>query len=196
MANKIFIIWMIIILFIVSLVGCVEESEKDPLGGLGYIDAEFGFGYNPPSGWYSEDIGTIKRFSPFDFNYSSWNDIIFIIAPGFVVDLENTLNKTFTTQGLIDYYIDLDKDDRINITSIEEISFKNLNCIEIFMSANATKTETSGLDSIQVNYIMLIKTLTIIKDEKFFQVQYNAPEDLYDTYIDVVNESINSLVIV
>ena len=201
MKKQIIVIGIIISLIFVGFSGCTEQEEKNnPLTGLGFVNEEYGYGYNPPEGWYSEPLGLVLFHSPFEFDRFSYNtnNVTFHVIPGLIDDYTMTLGEPFTFEKIIEYYDELDtNNDQVNITSKEEFLFKGKNALKLIISGKGQRTISDEFEEpIKENYTAISKQIMILNGETVFDIYYIADENLYDVYEAVVNETIESFAMI
>ena len=81
MKKELVLFGVVGLLFILGLSGCTQE---DALSGLGYVNEDYGIGFNPPEGWIvndssSDDIVKLER--PEDIN-NPWDIMVWIDMTG------------------------------------------------------------------------------------------------------------------
>jgi hypothetical protein len=175
---------IIIAMFIFSiclLIGCTE-FQNEALSGLKYINNKYQFGLNPPDNWdvkepYSTSIVSFK--GPTDGNYET-NLQIYVRS----TDSGQTIN--ITIDGIIKHVQDTSS---LNLVSNELRDVNGMHkCEVVYILENASVG--GGIISIKE------KIVSFEKNNQLFSIKYDAELDSYDYYISMVEDSINSLVIV
>jgi hypothetical protein len=172
--KQITIFGFILVLIAITLSGCTQE-DKQPT--LGYINQEYGFGLNPPAGWTinenTQDI--VKFFCP------DQNDYQINLAIKKPVISNETLNDV--VEQLIEYYSHSFFKNFTQISS-KPITVNGLNAYEIVYSEG------------QEPYLLQHKQVLIEDNKKIYSLTYISLVDTFDTYISVVDQSINSFTII
>lgn len=163
----------ILIILAVVFCGCTQEDQDNTR----YINMMYGFDIIPPVGWIINEntVDPVKFFCP-DQNVYQIN--LAIKAP-------ITSNDTLTNIG------------EQLIQSYSEKIFKNFSLI-----SNSQRV-INGLDAYELVYsqgmqpnMLQHKQVLFKKDNRVFSVTYISLVDTYDTYISVVDQSINSFRII
>jgi hypothetical protein len=154
------------------LCGCTQENENNSY----YINQQYGFQIIPPTNWtVSENtLDTVKFFCPDQNDYQ----INLAIKPPI------TSNETVEVLGnqLIERYSEsLFKN--FTLFSKTQKTINGLNAYEIVFSEG------------QLPYMLEHKQVLFEKNDKVFSVIYTTLVYKYDTYIDVVDQSINTFTI-
>ncbi len=164
---------LIFVLFVIIFSGCTQENEDDSR----YINQNYGFEIIPPVDWIINEntIDLVKFFCP-DENVYQIN-----LAVKEPIMSNETLGSL--SQQLIELY--------------SESFFKNFTLI-----SNNQRT-INGLSAYELvysegqqPYMLQHKQVLFKKDNRVFSVTYISLVNTYDTYISVVDQSINSFRII
>ncbi len=166
-------LFILLPLFAVALSGCMDEGNKP---NLVYVNEEYGFGLNPPEGWIVNE----QTYDPVKFFCPDQNDYQVHI----VINRPVTLNLT-----LEDIADDL-------LGRYEESYFKNFSLI------SRTPKTINNMNAYELVYtegkepnMLQHKQILYQKDEIVFTLTYNSLVRTYDTYIAVVDQCIDSFMI-
>lgn len=159
----------LLLVLAIALSGCTQENEKNPY----YVNQEYGFEIIPPAGWTINENTTdpVKFFCP-DKNEYQIN--VAVKAP---VTINESLDKV--GEQLIEYYSQTYFKNFVLISS-DQRTINNISAFEIVYS--------QGLEPnlIQQKQVLFERNETIIS------VTYTSLVVTYDSYISVVDTSINS----
>lgn len=165
--------FILLMLFTVAISGCMDEGNKPTLG---YVNEEYGFGLNPPEGWIVNE----QTYDPVKFFCPDQNDYQVHIVINRPVNLNQTLEEI--ANELLERY--------------EESYFKNFSLI------SRTPRTINNMSAYELVYtegkepnMLQHKQILYQKDEIVFTLTYNSLVRTYDTYISVVDESIDSFMI-
>jgi len=181
--KQIVAVGIILILFAVGLSGCTQE---DALSGLGYSNRYYGFGLNPPKGWTVQgkntSSATVASFLCSSASESEVKIIIFEPATldGETLDSGVELTLGFYSNALPNYSLISENARSVNGMNAYEIVFNCTNCFYV---------ENEELE-------IKIKEVFVEKNGMVFIIHYSATPDAYDTYLSIVEQSINSFTIV
>lgn len=188
--KKTIVIFLIVL--IVASIGVYflffnNEIDLDPLEDLEYVNREFGYGFNPPENWTKTTMWSMSltfncenvEFKP---NYSNsatfpryvMNVSLKICAPescnnGNMEDFVNYLTESCSNESFTANYTVIHGERKLN----------GMDAYEFIISNATTK----------------YKIIFTECNSKVFSIEYDAPIDLYDKYDEVVEQSINTLVI-
>jgi len=198
MKKQLIIVGIIVLLVAVGLSGCFEKNN--PLDDLNYVNEELGFGFNPPEGW---DIITDATHHIIFFHPSDTDELISLSIVKPYVYEENETLYSYSEKLKSSYY-----------THTEEIPNATVNyTINNLTGKNATINENPAYEmfcnsTVEINslgwnetYYEMRKIFLIEKNKKLFEIHYisHVYEDsgeLYEYYLPLVNQSINSFTII
>lgn len=179
--NKSFLIIGVAVLLIsVGLCGCFGTTQDDRLSGLGYSNTYYGIGINPPAGWSvleNDPYGAIVRF--YEPVEEGMNINLGVNGPG-ALYTGQTLNSA--VEEIIETYTDLFNNFTLLLSNSRTVN--GMNAHEIIY--------TLTQDDIQLKH----KMVCVEKNGKVYILTYGATVNSYDDYLSIVEESINSLVII
>jgi hypothetical protein len=170
--NRSQLVGFILVLIVIVVSGCTQENSQP---SFGYVNEEYGFGLNPPQNWTinenSQDL--VKFMCPDHHDYQ----INFgIKAP---VVMNGTLSNV--TDQLITYYNNHFKN--FVLISRELTTINGVDASEIVLS--------EGLEPNMLQH----KQALIEKNGKIYSLTYIALVVDYNTYISVIDQSIQSFTI-
>jgi hypothetical protein len=213
MKKQLLIFGITLVLLTIGLSGCVEEENEsngketsDSLSNLGY--KQYGFGMNPPEKfrfahfheigvpeyWYVNEsiLGCEVIFELEDSSLTKMNASLSITRLKFVKNNEPVPRHVFNNCSLENYASENMKYFYDMFTNITYIS----NTTYVVNGMNAYESIFTGrLNGENVTRMNKQKFVYVEKNDATFMIVYSATEDLYDEYIDVANESINSFTI-
>ena len=209
MKKQLLIFGILIILFSVGFSGCIEvrpvshgEETSDDLSNLGY--KRYGFGLNPPEKfcfshgniwesefWYVNESarGYEVIFELEDSSFTKMNVSLTITRLDFLKNNELVPRYVFDNRSLETYASDNMKYWYAPYTNVTYIS----NTTTTINDMNAYVSVFSGLWNETQMYKQ--KHVYVEKSGVVFNIIYFAIKSLYDEYIDVVDDSINSFTI-
>jgi hypothetical protein len=164
---------LIFVLLILILSGCTEVNQDDSF----YINQMYEFEIIPPTGWTINENTTdpVKFFCP------DQNDYPINLA----VREPITSNETVSSLG------------ELLIERYSESFFKNFTLI------SSSQTTINGLNAYELVYsegqepnMLQHKQVLFEKNKKIFSLTYTSLVDTYDTYISVVDQSINTFTVI
>ena len=165
-------------LLVVGISGCTEEESSDL-----YVNEEYGISFNPPEGWIDNtDENTLFIVSfvirPEDFSGA----VCGIMKPYHFTDDENFSEYIENDiLGFNDYIPDFE------ILSETETEINGMNAYEVVGTYTYTEAE---------DFPMKSKSTYVEKNRKCYVINYVAYNDDYDTYLSIVEDSINSFTII
>lgn len=178
------IIFLIITFSLITLgfAGCLDENETgnndtDPLEGLEYQNTEYGFGLNPPKNWTLDEddsYGVVRFYGPIIDEYQL---NIGITEPA---DLGGEDFET-AVESLKQYYETIFPN--YTLLNMNPTTINSMNAYEIVHTYNITDV---------VELKIKQKQVLIEKDSMVYTITFSASVDSYQTYISIVDESINS----
>jgi len=171
------IIEITLVLSIIFLIGCTENTEKNGSNNLQYLNEEYSFGLNPPEGWFVDENSSliiVNFYIPAGKSVASLS----VMKP---VTLKNgeTL-KNLTEQALEEYPTLMEN---FTLISSNERTINGMNAYEIVYNFS------------QGNYTFVRKEVPIQKNDKIFTILYSIIQSSYNTFEDVVYLSIDSFTI-
>ena len=179
MKKRLLIIKLTLLLITVSLSGCLNSYDGDKLSGLGYSNTDYGFGFDPPIGWTSDEsglMGTIVIFyGPTEDNFT-----VNIVVTAGKLENEETLS------GSIDETIDYYKNYFTNFTLISS----NSRTINDMPAHEIIYTYIQGV------YNLKQKQVLVEKNRKTIILTYSASINSYDNYLNDFEQSAGSIEIV
>ncbi len=224
MKNYILIFGLTLVLITVSFCGCLEEKTEDQkeagtsdtLGSLGY--RHYGFGINPPGGeletyqnrtiwktnWTMNESGfnEYESISGVKFTLENKDFVSFGIYKNFNWAIQPLFSSTMYEQEYEIYYIPQ------NYQSISEYGSEKYvqpgwkDLLENLTFVLNETTTINDMDAYITTYIyeyngisMKSKSVFVEKYSIIFELIYSAPLDVYDKYIEEVDESMNSFTI-
>ena len=209
MKKQLTIVGITMLLLIIGLTGCIEENggngkeTSDSLSDLGY--RQYGFGLNPPEKfrfahvsevgvpeyWYVNEstLGYEVIFELEDSSFTKMNVSLSITRLKFIKNNELVPRHVFDNRSLDAYAPDNMKywyDMFTNVTYISNTTTE-VNSMDAYTSIfTGSWNETEMYEQ---------KHVYVEKNDVAFKIIYSAIESLFDEYIDVVNDSINSFTI-
>ena len=173
-----------VILGIFLLTGSIDittNAEESNVSNSGYFNEEYGFVLNPPEDWIIDDpdlLGSIVRFygpTEDEFTMNLGIDKIFASEAG------ETLNS-FVEQQIIALYPDLFTD--FSIVSSKTRTINGMNAYEIVYTFTQ---DSSGIKQ---------KQILIEKNDVIYTLIYSASPNSYDSYVSVIEPSVNSFTVI
>lgn len=177
------IIFLGIILSIISILlcGCVQDNSSviTALEGLEYTNTPYGFGLNPPDDWTTDEEDpyvTVRFYGPIinDFNIN-----LGISGP-------EVYEQGLTLSGLIDdmkeAYPSVFTD--FNYISSDPITINEMDAYDFIYTFTMENVELK-----QIQYL-------VEKGNKVSIITFTTTQDVFDDYIDIVEESLTSFTIV
>lgn len=164
--------FMLLVLCSITLSGCLEGDNQS---NLRYINKEYGFGLNPPEGWIINE----QTYDPVKFFCPDQNEYQVHIVINRPAQLNQTLEE-IADELLIRY----EQSYFTNFTLISRTpkTINTLNAYELVY--------TQGIQP----YVLQHKQILYQKDEKIITLTYISLARTYQTYISVVDQSINSFI--
>lgn len=170
------IIFIILAISLAYYIHSYEETD-DPLSNLKHVNTGIGFGMNPPENWNVKESYTSGY--QVEFTFSESND------PGII-----TLLITSTMPGFEPLDFDSIVNDKLNPNLDENTSMtyrqRTVNGMNAFEFVWIRTNETNAK----------IKEIIIENNDRVFYVYYGENPELYDKYEEIVEQSIESIVIV
>jgi hypothetical protein len=176
MKNKIIVLGLTLVLVAIGLSGCTQE---DPLKGLGYINKQYGFGFNPPEGWAVNESGMMGSLAVFIGPIVDPFSVNIVITTS---DLASGETLASTIQAVIENYTIYYPNFLLGSESGRTIN--GLNAYEIVYTY--TYNYTQGIYQIEQ------KQVAIEKNGKVIILTYSALETSYDAYLAVFEQSASS----
>jgi hypothetical protein len=181
MEKKFLVVGIFTIIITISFIGCTEY-QNEALKGLNYINNEYCFGLNPPENWeikepFSSSIVSFR--CPMEDSYTT--NIQIFVRP---IETNETIN--ITLMGIVEQIYGTQG---LNLISYELRKVNEMEgCEVVYTISNVSINEQ----------IITIKEKIIctIKNEQLFSIKYDASLNSYNNYLSIVEESINSLVII
>jgi len=164
-----------LVLLAVGLCGCTQE---DALSGLAYVDRENGFGLNPPAGWRTNTSNTTNAVV-FETNSKE----------GYLVSLGVSLTTATPEDSLASI-----------INELRQVFDANPNSSILGNTTRTVNKRTAHeliiLFTFDLSDVQQKKYVLLKKGDTLFILLYSAPVEVYDTYLEPVEESIKSFTIV
>jgi hypothetical protein len=175
------IVLLIVVLFVsmVFLSGCSETNESDILEGLEYKNYEYGFGFNPPTGWTKDTSGI-------------FGTIIFFYAPvddDFAENI-NVVSDVLPSGTSLSSYVDINRDYLNDFFANYSLIISNSRIINGMNAIGDIYTYNQGIFDLKVNQVI------VEKNSKLIILTYSAEIEDYDTYSFEFEQCANSLIIV
>ncbi len=196
MRIKVLSILIAVLLLAIVFSGCFEkESLKD----LKYVNEEFGFEFNPPEGWNRSDNVAPGKMASF---YTSQDlAVLGISEPYFLKENESlyTYGKNLTGS----YYTRTEEFTNVTVNfTIYNLNTKNatingMSVFEIFINQTIKILSYQGQKSNVIHYD-LTNIFLFEKNNRIFEINFSYEprknsENLYEYYLTVVNESLNTI---
>jgi len=182
--TKIILVVFVVVILVISgalFFVVFQEKKNDPLSNLGYVNRELGFGLNPPQNWDVKEENTLIWFET-DFSYSEENSsdsiTLQILAP---LPDGNYPTFSYLIYDKLNAYSKLN--DENTSMSHSERTINGMNAHE-FIWIISNKTE------------MKAKEIFVEKNGRVFYIYFGKVPYLYDKYLSIAEQSINSLTIV
>lgn len=169
-----------------------QNDNNNSLEGLDFINESYGYGFNPPTDWYFQRIRLTQEsppgtgspvFSPFEFQGENYNNVSFSFVTYPLEVFEILLKEPFSFNKMVETL-----QTQSNVISHELITIGNKSAVEIIGIDN----NTIHGEEIEVYY----NSIYIDNDDLIFNVYYFAPIETYDDYYDLINASVDSIVII
>jgi len=188
---------VVIIVVILIVVGAFlylnfkdESSEKNSLDNLDYVNTYLGFGINPPDG-FSENESSDKNQATFFVKDSAGYQVALfeIIPPLEEIEDTNTMqynlsqrNLSYEVTRLLNWFENNGSENNSVLVSHSEKTINGLDAHAFITIWN----NSEAISEIKYYYVY------VEKDDKLFLLKYLTYVELFDIYISVVNDSINS----
>lgn len=187
--RKVITICVVVILAIsVSWVVIPQIYKNILLGSVEYVNYEYGFGLNPPDGWEVEDSFQSFTFSHLLEDNSSEEAILDgILAPS-TTGKQASLNPI--VESLLESYESYLPNNTANFSLVShgEKTVNGMDAYE-FIYVYEKPYENSSLEIKQ-------KEIWVVSGSKTCKITYTCPLEYYDLYIAIVDQSVNTLVMV
>ena len=163
-----------------------QEKQEDPLKNLEYVNIEEQFGLNPPEGWTLDEhkddpfVVTLEISYPTD-NLSSFMNV-------YITATSPSLNKTLDEQvnNFLENYFPRFEPENFSMISHNERTVNDMEAYEFkFIMHNFS-----------IYYTIKAKYIFVEKNSRLFNINYWGTLDLYDMYESVVEQSLDTLVII
>jgi hypothetical protein len=167
----------IIISLILFLSGCTENKSSE-LSGLEYSNSEHDFGFNPPEGWIADEndnFDVVRFYGP---NIEDFSINLGVSGP---TDLGDTTLGSLIEMMKQNYTTILTN---FTYISSNKISVNNMNAYDFVYSFTQGQFDLKG------------KQVLIEKNQKVYYATFTATIDSYNSYIAIIDESLNSFTIV
>jgi hypothetical protein len=176
MKKQLIIVGIMLVLLAVGLSGCTQE---DKLKDLSYKNTQYGFGLNSPAGWTTDEndqYGVVRFYGPTENNF----------AVNLGVTEPSTMNESETLSSGIEQVLAYLPTILTNFSLISNnaITVNGMNAQEI------TYTFAQGIYSLQGKQVYIEKSKIV------YCLTYTALLDTYNTYLSVIDQSINSFTII
>ena len=204
MKEKLLGVLIVVILLTIAFSGCNEQkTDNNPLDGLKYVDEELGFGFNPPEGWRTYGSSNTNRIVSYHPSDTDEQISLTIIVPYMYEENETLYSLGENKKSLYYTHTEEIPNATVNYT-INNLTSKNTTingnpAYEIF--CNSTVETNSYDEPWNQTYYEMRKIFLIEKNKKLFEIYYvsevyeNSGE-LYEYYLPLVNQSINSFTII
>jgi hypothetical protein len=163
-----------LILIATVLSGCTQENNHQ---NLSYINQEYGFELIPPEGWTVNE----NTQDPVKFFCPDQNDYQVNLAIKKPILSNETLNTA--VEQLIGYYTE-SYFKNFSLISSKPMTINDLDAYEIVFSEGREP------------YLLQHKQVFFEKNKKIYSIVYTSLVTTFDTYISVVDQSINSFTII
>jgi len=167
---------IIVMLIVIGLSGCTQDTRLDHLG---YANYQYGFGLNPPEGWTIDESGQN-------------DDVVGFNGP--------TMEGDFAVLYISKPY-DLIYGVTLFDVAEETIEYCNTNLSNFTLISKNNRT-INGMNSYEIVYTMNIsflpikaKQVMVEMEGKYFYITFTALSYAYDSYLPVIEQSINSFTI-
>ncbi len=174
--KKKFLLMALVVLIIVTLIGCTSIKE-DLIDHFEYSNKDCGFGLNPPEGW---NVTELPKYGSFVF-----------MGP------ERPIAMTVVDLTAIDFVENLTLDNVVNQTI--KIGVNNLSNFSIIFKGTRIVNGMKAFEIVYtfsgIEYEYKQKQIFIEKNSKIFSLTYSAFKSSYETYNNIVEESLNSFTI-
>jgi len=182
MQKKMKVKLMSVIVVAVVIVGVFLFIPLDnPLSNLGYVNEKYGFGLNPPEGWTVEDESTTYVFFGYSVDDNITRTLSFSIHAT-ILDEEESTRGVF--ESTFEPILNNSTSSNVTLISYNERTVNDMEAYEIVAIENRHNFSTEK------------KLMYVGNNKKLLLIQYVASPDLYNTYDSVIEQSLNSLVIV
>lgn len=187
----------LILILIVLVIGVIaffdwgDKEENIKFEDLGYINYDWGYGFNPPKDFY--------LYQEMFFNQS----VMFKCHPdgnkagelSLFLYATNISNKITFPYSSIDEWKEKTLDDLTESSDIERknISLVSLNSRTLDGKDYVEVTLETTSDEDQTSYWRIIR---VMQGDRYLDVQIMGPSDLFNSYINQIDESLNSIMIV
>jgi len=172
----------------VSWVVIPQIHKNIILGSVELANYEYGFGLDPPDGWEIKDSFQSFTFShPLEDNSSEEAILDVILAPS-AIGKQASLNPI--VESLLESYESYLPNNTANFSLLShgEKTVNGMDAYE-FIYVYEKPYENSSLEFKQ-------KEIWVVSGSKACKITYTSPSDYYDLYLAIVDQSINTLVIV
>jgi len=194
MKKKKFFIFITLIFCVLLISGCLEndKSKKDDmerLEGLGYINEVFMYGFNPPDGFYLKEEVLFNQYVVFEYlPYENETGQLGL----YIYSTNVSSNISFPNRSIEKIAKEL-KENLANNTNyaLDLISydFKTFNDMDFYEILLETPFKEYGEKYFVWKYIY------VVKDDRMITIQIIGSLELYNKYINDINNSLNSLII-
>lgn len=178
MKRSFLIIGVAVLLITIGLNGCIDNNSA--LRNLGYSNTAYGFGLNPPDGWRvdeTQDGSVVGFFGPEVDNFT----INIVIGTAEYLPGE-------TVKNTAEYVIESARESKTNFSLVYS-GARTVN------GMNAYEFEATYISDYVQDVVVKVKEVFIEKNRKGLMACYTAPENSYDVYETVFEESLSSVVI-
>lgn len=179
MKKSLLIIGVAALLITIGLSGCIDNNSA--LRNLGYSNTAYGFGLNPPDGWRVDETqsGAVVGFFGPEVDNLTLN---ILIAP-----VEFSPGET--VKNTAEYVIGTGPDSYTNFSLVSS-GARTVN------GMNAYEFVATYISSYVQDAVVKAKEVIIEKNRKGLIAGYSAPENSFDVYDIVFEESLSSITIV
>lgn len=182
-----------IVVVIIVIGAAIFIVLNDPLSDLEYVNREFGFGLNPPENWdiVLEYIGRVTFAAP--------SDEVYLAIQPFESSTIEPMNLSTMIEETLETYESLYNNTDENITQLPYGNFSLISENERMVNGRNAYEFVCAYDDIFGYYNaskIKEKVVIIVTNGKGFSIKYIGSQTSYDKYESIVEQSINTLVII
>ena len=160
----------------------IDEVEAT-LGHLEYINTKYGYGLNKPEDWIIDDYYNGEFELRFRIQDISRSNLSLSVRPPYRdIFSQEVKNLSSEVARLLDYY-ENNASENITLLSHSEKTINGMDAYEFVVSSQQYGNWKT-------------KTVYVEKGDCLFKLEYKTLPEYYDTYISVVNESIDSFMMI
>jgi hypothetical protein len=192
--KKFDLIFILFVILLTILCGCFEnnkltENGYHTLEGLGYINEVLMYGFNPAEGFYLREESILKQYAAFEYvPYANEFGQL-----GLYIYASNvSANISFPNRSIKEIAEEL-QESLVNSTSytlyLNSYNFKTINQMDFYEVLFESPIQQLEDRSIFWKYIY------VVKDDRMLNIQIISSSELFEKYIDDIDQSLSSLVI-